>query len=194
MVWFYLKSLTLLPQPSFIFQSHFGLILSQLLKVRKFQIYFLSIPFWSDFISVSGIYEMLFDKPFNPILVWFYLNQARKIRIDIHNAFNPILVWFYQTYKRQTKNIFHCFQSHFGLILSCPFPDAHKYMNEISFQSHFGLILSREGEGSNFCERSFQSHFGLILSPTWFFFEGNAYPVFQSHFGLILSRSAGLKS
>ena len=100
------------------FQSHFGLILSQKIKTA----------------------EQELNKPFNPILVWFYQKHTckrscrnRKLSIPFWSdfiifgsvlafvsiwPFNPILVWFYPSVIAEMSFSESFFQSHFGLILS----------------------------------------------------------------------------
>ena len=59
------------------FQSHFGLILSNLN---------------ADLISAL-------QEAFNPILVWFYQRSSKKARWRTKcPPFNPILVWFYPSF------------------------------------------------------------------------------------------------
>ncbi len=140
----------------------FYLWLRQGLQVNSRQ---LSIPFWSDFILTSSLYEKLGRKahfqshfglilsntkttavsvfrPFNPILVWFYQVVRFESFCYVFWAFNPILVWFYP---QNTGRVFLLWL----LRLSIPFwSDFIKPTYTLSlylhdhFQSHFGLILS----------------------------------------------------
>ena len=123
-----------------IFQSHFGLILSQLHEnpfVHRvcFQSHFGLILSTSQTINFNSIF--VFQSHFGLIL-----SRAIGYTWDRHHrSFNPILVWFYQpdncTDFQEARN----FQSHFGLILSL-LPSATLRITRLIFQSHFGLILS----------------------------------------------------
>ena len=79
---------------------------------------FLSIPFWSDFISVryAWITKKLkdFQSHFGLILS---LKKIEAMKLGV-KAFNPILVWFYPCSSHTAQLFPKRFQSHFGLILS----------------------------------------------------------------------------
>ena len=79
------------------FQSHFGLILSNLCIMLLLTYWCLSIPFWSDFIITfvrsEFAYIRTFQSHFGLILSTIRAGGAPAVRI----AFNPILVWFYLT-------------------------------------------------------------------------------------------------
>ena len=168
------------------FQSHFGLILSHFRWwVRK---------------SLSV--------PFNPILVWFYLDKVYAVDVsfpdfqshfglilsrfynselhEFHAAFNPILVWFYP------RCNWFCTDNWW--VLSIPFWSdfilqlvLKIIMNSLYFQSHFGLILSH-------CVLKIALLHHLSFNPilVWFYHPERGQvklpeKSFQSHFGLILS-------
>ena len=117
MVWFY-PSFRILQSNRFDnFQSHYGLILSEDLERIAEKRLELSIPLWSDFIKLEEQRKESSEKPFNPTMVWFYLNLAyipfvavvafqshyglilsREIEDEEESeitAFNPTMVWFY---------------------------------------------------------------------------------------------------
>ena len=129
------------PNPCIHFQSHFGLILSDLFRGSIIHIRsWLSIPFWSDFIRE-------FKRTVDRILI----------------TFNPILVWFYLLSFSTTSTACLSFQSHFGLILSIYTKHTNRKHKNLSipFWSDF---ISFIGKSCKFASLSFQSHFGLILS------------------------------
>ena len=150
MVWFYPESSTRLRvwTNQSAFQSHYGLILSpKLFKLPKlvkrafnptmvwfylFQLkhqthFQLSIPLWSDFISIGFLartagshafqshyglilspflvfFVSFFLLTFNPTMVWFYhLGTICLSRQRI--TFNPTMVWFYHF--RKPKNLYN---------------------------------------------------------------------------------------
>ena len=114
----FLQALSFLKE--YVFQSHFGLILSY------------SKVLFQDLKTLS----------FNPILVWFY-REWKKVA-DVHDnalTFNPILVWFYQSlaFTRRWKSwsLSIPFWSDF-IFVGC----LYYIIKLFTFQSHFGLILS----------------------------------------------------
>ena len=189
LVWFYHVLTIFANHVYFIFQSHFGLILSLKSTSTVNGISSLSIPFWSDFIELR---------------IW--KTSTPKM------AFNPILVWFYRASSSLSPYFSASFQSHFGLILSYVV-DINKDLKRL-LSIPFWSDFIEKVEFSLFpSKKVFQSHFGLILSLVdiyllivlfppfnpilvWFYhiswiWEERRDKGFQSHFGLILSRSDG---
>ena len=81
------------------FQSHFGLILSEIHINSSMQAYWLSIPFWSDFIasSIKALSNLLKRYGFQSHFGLILSRSSQRVR-------RPVV----------SGN----FQSHFGLILS----------------------------------------------------------------------------
>ena len=97
MVWFYQTITKVLKYAVKGFQSHYGLILSVSDWNSEVCRKSLSIPLWSDFImSILNCCD------------------------DLIFSFNPTMVWFYLIWMAECKEMYIFFQSHYGLILSCP--------------------------------------------------------------------------
>ena len=125
----------------FIFQSHFGLILS-------------------DFFQITTARR---NETFNPILVWFYREiyggeSGRFLNALSIPFWSDFIGWSMFTMRRTCS-----FQSHFGLILSRGRLWREWLYQELSipFWSDF---IGNTDEQDNGGYESFQSHFGLILS------------------------------
>ena len=125
----------------FLFQSHYGLILSCL---------------WISFCNTLWA----FQSHYGLILSGFTPERDQKIV----NPFNPTMVWFYHRlfFQFYAENLFN-FQSHYGLILSVLFSCFFlaKYSLSIPLWSDFIKILTATGTVTGI---GFQSHYGLILS------------------------------
>ena len=192
LVWFYrmrwLKKPRACPLLSIPFWSDF----ISLTSLSSFLLLSLSIPFWSDFITrpllLGEYYATNFQSHFGLILSrdLYYTPNPPLL------TFNPILVWFYLSrHQCATLERGYRFQSHFGLILSVGRQEKHSLHQP--FQSHFGLILSCFNSTLVFC-------FCKLSIPFWSDFirlkgneSGQTAFNFQSHFGLILSNMIKLR-
>ena len=78
----------------------------------------LSIPLWSDFITISTVAPagigIIFQSHYGLILS----NDPDRIREAKEKTFNPTMVWFYQVILEFKSLTTSFFQSHYGLILS----------------------------------------------------------------------------
>ncbi len=88
---------SILTSPIHSFQSHFGLILSLHMSDHRSICNYLSIPFWSDFITKAADYQAHKDPNF-------------QLSIPFWSDF----IWM----RRKRTGVWLRFQSHFGLILS----------------------------------------------------------------------------
>ena len=96
MVWFYHRFRIEKERMKNYFQSHFGLILSN----------------WRD-----GRYVCR-ERPFNPILVWFYHHLKLALPPGLRSLSIPFWSDFIVIKKKELTCQLTIFQSHFGLILS----------------------------------------------------------------------------
>ena len=105
-------------KPDKIFQSHYGLILSQLLSPDSNFCAVLSIPLWSDFIT--GAYWRVSSSSisFNPTMVWFYLLTLFTLFLNFALLSIPLWSDFITKERRLRFELNIPFQSHYGLILS----------------------------------------------------------------------------
>ncbi len=91
MVWFYQQVKYEMYSNTPSFQSHYGLILSTSTRKLDFFIVILSIPLWSDFISLYVLLNKDQKTTFNPTMVWFYHFFRRFLKIKI--VFLSIPLW-----------------------------------------------------------------------------------------------------
>ena len=101
----------------------------------------LSIPLWSDFITVL---QKTLEKSHKNFQSHYglILSSYSGGRFEIGYTFNPTMVWFYHCMSETAICLSSSFQSHYGLILSGT-TKGGLTSTSASFQSHYGLILSR---------------------------------------------------
>ena len=101
------------------FQSHFGLILSLYKRNGNLSVFFLSIPFWSDFILKEKFYGKLtvifFQSHFGLILSKTDFAYVKKQEMTLSIPFWSDFISSKKLLSFVGSNVF---QSHFGLILS----------------------------------------------------------------------------
>ncbi len=120
MVWFY-RFTTLMGLQRFIqinFQSHYGLILSGVSNTIIRKNTGLSIPLWSDFIDWMHLHPAVFQRSFNPTMVWFY--RVTCCNNKCCSCYLSIPLWsdFITSSNALLVPLCQSFQSHYGLILS----------------------------------------------------------------------------
>ena len=142
----------------------------------------LSIPLWSDFISV-GLREGLphwrpfqshyglilspvparcsrkVKEAFNPTMVWFYLLWNLWVSVPRPQLSIPLWSDFIQAYRIDTRAGYTCFQSHYGLILSGDGTGVKRERDNLSIPLWSDFILN---------QRQFPFMFQNTLSiPLW---------------------------
>ena len=101
----------------------------------------LSIPLWSDFIRILGVYYYIKKYSFQSHYGLILSPRGWDSRFSESYTFNPTMVWFYHFRVQLIDYAYISFQSHYGLILSSD-RWSHSRGSNIYFQSHYGLILS----------------------------------------------------
>ncbi len=169
MVWFYLISKTVRASSRcFTFNPTMVWFYLYKFNIPRRTRKILSIPLWSDFISLPLLLRRCKMSPFNPTMVWFYRRRQwqslyRNILFQSHyglilsgtyvpypvtieEPFNPTMVWFYLG----CKAVWHWYRGILSIPLWSDFI-LKLFWNHIFeqsfFQSHYGLILSRAWVG-----------------------------------------------